>query len=413
MEENNKEKYITLPNREQISVSDYFDEVIDKNVPFAMYKLKTKEGKTESISSKEFIKRFIGSKDNIKFIGDVDDIKALIYEKIEKIYIDDNYVDAQFEDAAKEIAKMNKYGDFSFIIEGYCEKDLSNIDMSALSQEYFRRLTFDSNTKFPKNPDLMPKFIKEQDDCENLSEYANNLMEQSKNFLNIEQLHAEGIDGRGTTIAMIDSCFDSSAKEFEGRVAKHIIFKENKDTGEIEPVIVLDKDNDNIKYSREDYGDDYHGKTTASLAAGKECGVAPNAELYLFGVAEGTSYEKAKEAMLKYIKNETKKGTMKLPDIISMSADIKNTEEAKDIIKELEDDKGCTLLDSSKFWENFLWGRTDAEGQVKLDQLMETISKMPYEEKSKASKVIEKIKSAISTVVPCTQRTSYSEERSI
>ena len=199
----------------------------------------------------------------------------------------------------------------------------------------------------------------------------------------------------------------------EGRVVKHIIFKENKDTGEIEPIIALDRDNADIKYSREDYGDGYHGKTTASLAAGKECGVAPNAELYLFGFGEDTDHEKAKEAILKYIKNETEKGTMELPDIISMSADINNIGEAGDIIKELEDDKGCTLLDSSKFWENFLWGRTDADGQVKLDQLMETIAKMPYEKESKAGNVIEKIRNATSTIVPCNQRTSYSEERGI
>lgn len=176
--------------------------------------------------------------------------------------------------------------------------------MRGLSQEYFKRLTFDGNTQFPKNPDLMPKFIREQNEFENLSEYANNLMEQGKSFVNIEQLHKEGINGEGTTIALIDSCFDSSAKEFEGRVAKHIIFKENKDTGKIELVIEHDEDNPDIKYSHEDYGDDFHGKTTASLAAGKECGVAPNAKLYLFGIAENTNWEKAKEAILKYMQNE-------------------------------------------------------------------------------------------------------------
>ena len=186
--------------------------------------------------------------------------------------------------------QMKKRPDMSFIIQGFCGKNMSNVDMRGLSQEYFKRLTFDGNTQFPKNPDLMPKFIREQNEFKNLSEYANKLMEQGKSFVNIEQLHKEGINGEGTTIALIDSCFDSSAKEFEGRVAKHIIFKENKDTGKIELVIEHDEDNPDIKYSHEDYGDDFHGKTTASLAAGKECGVAPNAKLYLFGIAENNSY---------------------------------------------------------------------------------------------------------------------------
>ena len=59
MEESNKEKYITLPNGKQISVEDYFDIIIDENFVFGMYKLKTEDGKTESISYREFIERFI------------------------------------------------------------------------------------------------------------------------------------------------------------------------------------------------------------------------------------------------------------------------------------------------------------------------------------------------------------------
>ena len=42
---------------------------------------------------------------------------------------------------------------------------------------------------------------------------------------------------------------------------------------------------------------------------------------------------------------------------------------------------------------------------------METIAKMPYDKESKAGPVIEKIKNASSTLVPCTQRTRYSEDR--
>lgn len=108
MEESNEEKYITLPNGGQISVEDYFDTIIDKNFVFGMYKLKTEDGKTESISSREFIERFIGTKEDIKFIGDANDIKNLINEKVENIYIDDKYIESEFEFAAGEIMKMKK-----------------------------------------------------------------------------------------------------------------------------------------------------------------------------------------------------------------------------------------------------------------------------------------------------------------
>ena len=186
MEESNKEKYITLPNGEQISIEDYFDTIIDENFVFGMYKLKTEDGKTESISYREFIERFIGTEKDIKFKGDANDIKNLINEKVEKIYIDDKYIESEFEFAAGEIMQMKKRPDMSFIIQGFCGKNMSNVDMRGLSQEYFKRLTFDGNTQFPKNPDLMPKFIREQNEFENLSEYANNLMEQGKSFVNIE-----------------------------------------------------------------------------------------------------------------------------------------------------------------------------------------------------------------------------------
>ncbi len=330
------------------------------------------------------------------------DLSRLPINKDGKYLINDEYVNSEFEKIARQIASMN-IEDVSFILEGFCGNDLSNIDMSMLSQDSFKRLTFDSNTKFPENIDLMPKFIKElieQGKFKSFSDYVENSINHGKNFSNIsEETTDDGkkIDGTGTSIALIDSCFDSSAKEFDDRVIKHKVVK--KKDGKI---IFSDYEKEN--------GDDFHGKTTASLATGKKCGVAPNAEMYLFGISEGMDWSEAKEAVLKYIKEEAQKGNMKIPDIISMSADKETTQEAKKALDWLND-KGCTFLDSQIFWKHFLWGRTENDREVKLDELMQSISKMPYIKGSKAEDVINKIKDIISVVVPCTQRTSYSKER--
>lgn len=109
--------------------------------------------------------------------------------------------------------------------------------MSDLSLENFRRLTFDSNTKFPCT----------QIDGIVIDELAKNLIEQGKNFSNADSLHKKGIDGRGTTIALLDRYFDSSIEEFEGRVVKHIVF-ERSENGEVVVNIAFDRNNKEISY---------------------------------------------------------------------------------------------------------------------------------------------------------------------
>ena len=50
----------------------------------------------------------------------------------------------------------------------------------------------------------------------------------------------EKIDGTRTSIALIDSCFDSSAKEFDGRVRRHIVIKKvdyNKRLAEVSVIL--------------------------------------------------------------------------------------------------------------------------------------------------------------------------------
>lgn len=76
--------------------------------------------------------------------------------------------------------------------------------MSGLSLENFRRLTFDSNTKFPST----------QIDGIAIDELAKNLINQGKIFSNADSIHKEGIDGRGTTKSFSQN-LETANKTFE------------------------------------------------------------------------------------------------------------------------------------------------------------------------------------------------------
>lgn len=232
--------------------------------------------------------------------------EPVIEKMMKRMVIDDKYIEQEFKRIASEIATQNEDADFSVVLEGFCGKDVSKIDMSNLSPENFRRLTFDSETIFSNEQikKFHPEDLVKQVKCLS-SEGKVKQVEWERNgksFSNMESLHSQEINGEGTTIGIIDSCFDSSIAELEGRVVNHVVFE--KVDGKISF----------RKYEKRD-GDGFHGNTTACLAAGNECGVAPKAKMYLFGIAEGTDWAEAKEAILQYIKDNN----IKL-DIISMSA---------------------------------------------------------------------------------------------
>ena len=321
-----------------------------------------------------------------------------------KRVLNDDFVNDQMKKIAIEIGNENEDPDLSFILEGFCGDNLEDVDMSGLSPETLRRLKFDSNTRFP---DMQIEGI-------SISEFVENLINQGKSFSNLiegDESQKE-IDGTGTTIALLDTYFDSSIKEFEGRVVKHIVFTKGKN-GEVVTNVAFDRDNKDIQDRRdvflERYGDGPHGNTTACLAAGNECGIAPGANLYIFSVGD-VGWDKAKEAMLKYMKVN-----MEIPDVISMSADIKNTKEAENILKEFCNDYGCIDIDSSKFWRDFLWGRISKDGkEIEIDGLMQEVIEGydKYPENGRARKVIDNIDNS-SIVLPFTQRTTvhYGEDR--
>ena len=277
-----------------------------------------------------------------------------------------------------------------FMLEGFCGKDVSEFDMSGLSNEYFKMITFDGETKF--SPEQIDKF------------HPNEIIEQGKNFSNIkdkDSLHDSKINGEGTTIALLDASFNSSIEEYGDRVIQHLVFE--KVNGEV----IL------REYNKED-GNGYHGETTASLAAGKECGVAPKANLRLFGINmkswhEGPeqgkqAWKESKAALFKYLQKENI-----VPDIISISADSETLPEAREALNWLNDNN-CFVLDSNEFWKYFSLGRTNEEGKIGLDEFVKIIygDDFQYDEKSPMGKKIkdtrEKGKNA--TVMPFAGRTS-------
>ena len=309
-------------------------------------------------------------------------------EQVRAIHIDDKYIEQKFERIAGEIASRNAEHDLSFILEGICGEDVSKIDMSNLSPENFRRLTFDNKTIF--SDEQINRFHPEK------------LLEQGKKFSNVKEekgLHENGINGKGTTIAILDRYFDSSISEFEGRVVKHIVLEKDRNGENVANIIFeRNKENDFRKEYKEKYMDGSHGNTTACLVAGSECGVAPETEMYIFSVGN-ISWEESKERMLKYIVENN----IKL-DIISISADIQTSKEGQKMLDKLEK-KGCTLLDSSKFWNDFSWGRTSNNGEVVLlDELLKTISNRESDGNSRTDKVIKHIPSTV--ISPAAGRTN-------
>lgn len=112
------------------------------------------------------------------------------------------------------------------------------------------------------------------------------LMESGKNpGIGIKALHAEGIDGSGVGIAILDQPLLKDHIEYKDRLADYQ---------------VLDL---TIRFAEPQM----HGPPVCSIAVGAECGVAPKARLYYFaypswkwGFADCTPYCRAVERIIQY-----------------------------------------------------------------------------------------------------------------
>ena len=138
--------------------------------------------------------------------------------------------------------EKNEFGDYDFRY-----KDLSSHNLSILDYSHFN---FSTNTVWPE---ILPEGFDPQ-----------NTLEEGKNpGLGIRDLHAQGIDGRGIGIAIIDFALLLEHREYADRI---------------------------MYYERIHCNDTFtsmHGAAVASLVAGETTGIAPKSKLYYFAVTNG------------------------------------------------------------------------------------------------------------------------------
>lgn len=223
---------------------------------------------------------------------------------------------------------------------GFDVGDLKGIKIS-LSKQNLRRLTF-----------VKEAFSEEQIRDLGIEE----IIEQGKFSNKMQDIH--NIAEKNTAgIGIIDSYFKvDGLHEFEGRDVKKIIIYRDKEKG-----III---NPSIEFSE----DDYHGKTTACLAAGNKCGVIPESQLYLFQL-NGVKREEAYEHILKYMKEHNIKLDVLINPAFNQKAEI-----IQNSLNELDGDKKCEYFDTADFWKNCAWGRYSDDGEgLELDEIAQEI----------------------------------------
>lgn len=263
-----------------------------------------------------------------------------------KRVLDNKYVEEELKKEAKAFASGKE--NTGFCLRGLCGRnDVSEIDMSNLPIEMFKRLTFDTKTTFSQ--EQVEKF------------HPFDIIKQGKQFGNIKE---SKIDSNETTIAIIDRFSDISAKQFEGRTIT--VYRVSKDGVEEvqsnEEGIYLE----HASVEEDGLENGYHGNTIASLTVGKECGVAPKSNVVLFHI-DGIGNQAAQDFVLKFIDENSEKEGFTIPDIISVSA---KTDISDHTLEELEK-LGCAFINSDIFMRNFTWGRSNDGNKLVRDEFIQ------------------------------------------
>lgn len=129
-------------------------------------------------------------------------------------------------------------------------KDCGNMDLSGYDMHH---ISFDDGTVFPTDTTKLPKNFN-----------ATKIMEGQKNpGLGLRALHSRGIDGRGVSIAIIDT-----------QLSPHIEYNDN--------VVLYEKF---LAPDHKNNSGEMHGAAVASIAVGKTVGVAPGTKLYYFAAS--------------------------------------------------------------------------------------------------------------------------------
>lgn len=271
--------------------------------------------------------------------------------------------------------------DGSVFTIGFDVGDLKGIKIS-LSKQNLRRLTF----------------VKEAFSGEQIRDLGiEEIIEQGKFSNKMQDIHS--IESKNTaSIGIIDSYFKvDGLHEFEGRdVTKIIIHRDN------EKGIII---NPSIEFSE----DDFHGKTTACLAAGNRCGVIPESQLYLFQL-NGVTREEAYDYILEYIKENN----IEL-DVLINPAFNQNAKIIQDRLNELDGDKKCEYFDVADSWGNCEWGRYSDDGKrLEPDEIAQEIISTIKSGKINGNSMEKKIEVMGNpddkVLIPCTGMTGIQED---
>ncbi len=131
---------------------------------------------------------------------------------------------------------------------GFAGVSLEKLDLRNYA-ELLAEMPFDSSTKWPDSDKLPDGFNPAR------------ILDEGKNpGLGIRSLHKQGIDGRGIGIAILDQPLLKDHIEYKNQLVLY------------EEMHLLDK------------SPAIHGAPLASIAVGKNCGVAPKASLYYFAM---------------------------------------------------------------------------------------------------------------------------------
>lgn len=189
--------------------------------------------------------------------------------------------------------------------EGICGIDLSDWDLSDLSPEFFRKLCFDSNTKFSE--EQIQKFNPQE------------LLEMAKTpSQEISKLHSQGIAGQGLRVAVIDTNIDSEHEIFSsGNIHK----KSSSSIGSME----------------------VHGLTVVSALSQ----IVPDAQIDYYPYDK--SDKENKDSVREEIIEEIIKSGVK---IISMSSSFDSEDTRKRVLEKCKI-AGATLIDQPAFTEHF------------------------------------------------------------
>jgi subtilisin family serine protease len=169
-------------------------------------------------------------------------------------------------------------------------RGLQNVSLAGLDLradgDLLQRLPFDSSTVWPSADRLPPGFD------------PKGLLERGKNpGLGLWGLHAQGVDGRGVGLAIIDQPLLKEHQEYADRLVAH----EEIDVNGFPP--------------------QYHGPAVTSMAVGKACGVAPQARLHYYAIPmwKWRSCEPYRQVILKILERNAALPASERVRVVSIS----------------------------------------------------------------------------------------------